>query len=169
MVKLEPFTKADFDKLISWVNSEEILVQFAGPIFTFPLTHQQLEQYLEDKNRFVYKVVHLPTNTSIGHAEISLSDESTAILCRILIGDPIYRGQGLGQKIVNKLLEISFTQFAAEKAELNVFDWNVSAIKCYEKAGFVINPNKTKKRDVNGETWTALNMTIDKGQWKSLQ
>lgn len=26
--------------------------------------------------------------------------------------------------------------------KLNVFDWNLSAIKCYENAGFKTNPNK---------------------------
>ena len=168
MIKIEPFEKIDFDTLISWVDNEEILIRFAGLIFTFPLTHQQLERYLEDKNRFAYKVVNLLTQTTVGHGEIYLSNKNVAILCRIIIGNPSNRGKGLGLQIVNNLLEISFTRHSADKAELNVFDWNVNAIRCYEKAGFIINERKTKKREVQGQSWTALNMTIDKIEWERL-
>ena len=57
MIRLEPFATSDFNKLISWVDSEEDLIQFAGPIFKFPLTERQLEKYLEDKSRFAFKVI----------------------------------------------------------------------------------------------------------------
>jgi len=54
MIKLEQFDETDFDRLISWVDSEEFMLQFAGPIFTFPLTIDQLESYISDKNRFAF-------------------------------------------------------------------------------------------------------------------
>jgi len=38
MITLEPFDREDFERLINWVDNEEILVQFGGPIFSFPLT-----------------------------------------------------------------------------------------------------------------------------------
>ena len=160
MITLQPFTPADFDRLISWVDSEKTLVQFAGPDFTYPLTHPQLENYLDNRNRHVYKVVDIAANSTIGHAELFLPDETSARLCRILIGDPANRGKGFGQQIVQKLLEIVFTKFNREKADLNVFEWNTGAIKCYENAGFMINPEKTRQREVNGKTWTALVMSI---------
>ena len=167
MIKLVPFDKTDFNQLISWIDSQETLMQFAGPIFTYPLTAQQLIQYLDDKKRIAYKVVNELHNQSIGHAEIYLPNKQMAYLCRIMIGDPVYRGKGFGQQIVNQLLEIAFTQLGVEKTELNVFDWNTNAIKCYEKAGFVINSDKAKKRVVKGQTWTALNMTLTKTQWQT--
>ena len=49
MIKLVQFENTDFDRLISWVYSEEFMIQFAGPIFTFPLTTEQLELYVSDK------------------------------------------------------------------------------------------------------------------------
>ena len=169
MIKLEPFAESDFDTLISWATSEEVLVQFAGRLFSFPLTHQQLHTYLQDKNKFIYKVADASTTKSIGHAEIYLPGTETAVLGRIIIGNADYRGKGLCHQIINALLRITFTQFTVEKAELNVFDWNECAIKCYQRAGFTMNPGKTKERTVNGKTWIALNMTIEKINLKNDQ
>jgi RimJ/RimL family protein N-acetyltransferase len=169
MIKIEPFGIMDFEQLISWVDSEETLIQFAGPIFTYPLTTKQLMQYMQDKNRYAYKVMDVLKDQTIGHAEIYLLNSHTAILCRLIIGNPKHRGKGLGQEIVSHILNIAFTQLGVEKTELNVFDWNTSAIKCYEKTGFVINPGKTKKREVKGQTWMALNMSIDKINWHRLK
>lgn len=166
MIKLAPFEISDFDKLISWIDSEEMLLQFSGPAFTFPLTNGQLKINLEDKNRFAYRVVDLSTKSMIGYSEIYLSDKTSALLGRIIIGEPEFRGKGFGQQIVKNLLEISFNQFEIEKAELNVFDWNINAIKCYEKVGFTINPDKIYTREIKGEIWTAMNMVIDKSSWK---
>lgn len=165
MIQLQPFTKTDFAQLIAWVDTEELLMQFAGSLFHFPLRAAQLEIYLKEKNRFAYKVVDLSTNSSIGHAEIYLTDNEVASLCRILIANPAHRGKGYGYQVVQQLLAFSFTQLKVKQAALNVFDWNTSAIRCYEKAGFSINESNIQKREVNGKIWTALNMTINKSHW----
>jgi RimJ/RimL family protein N-acetyltransferase len=161
MIKLEPFTKNDFSRLVSWVKNEEELIQFAGPFFTFPLTEDQLEKYLEDKNRFAYKVIEIISNQTIGHCEIYLTEVS-AKLCRILIGEKSFRGKGFGSEVVTLLVEKCFNEFSYSHAELNVYDWNTSAIKCYEKAGFVVNPKKSKTIEVNNKIWTSINMFIKK-------
>ena len=109
-------------------------------------------------------VVDEATRTSLGHCEIYLT-ETSALLGRIIIGEAQWRGKGLGEQIVNRLLEIAFTELNQNMAELNVFDWNIGAIKCYEKCGFTINPNKKYTREINGKTWTAVNMVLDKDAW----
>lgn len=165
MVKLEPFTKNDFAQLIAWVDTEEQLMQFAGPLLHFPLRTAQLEIYIKEKKRYAFKVVDLFTYNSIGHGEIYLSSNNVASLCRILIGDPALRGKGYGYQVVQQLLSISFSQLNVQKVMLNVFDWNTGAIRCYEKAGFSIDETNTQQRDVNGKKWTALNMTLSKSHW----
>ena len=164
MITLEKFDSSSLDKLISWIDSPEALMQFAGPSYTFPLSKEQLDQSSKDLNRHAYSVVDTNSNTTIGHAEIHLTNDG-AILRRILIGDPNMRGKGLCSPLVDHLLQIVFAELNQEKVELNVFDWNTSAIKCYEKAGFTINPNKVLERTVNGKTWFALNMVLDKVNW----
>jgi len=161
MLTLQKFTKSDYSRLISWVDTAETLMQFAGPKFTFPLTEEQLDESLSDQNRFPFKVIDTAIGVCIGHAEIYITEDS-ACLGRILIGDSQLRGKGLGQEIVSQLLNYCFNNLSKRKIELNVFDWNVNAIKCYEKVGFTINPDKKLEREINGKKWVALNMTLNK-------
>ena len=160
-IRLGKFDREGYARLISWVESEEALMQFAGPLFTFPLTAAQLDVSLSDKNRTAFTVIDNETNLSIGHAETYLMENSVKI-GRILIGNKAYRNKGLGQQIVELLLTFSFSNYNRTTVELNVFDWNTAAIKCYEKAGFTITPDKKMERKIKNETWIALNMAIDK-------
>lgn len=151
----------DYDRLIGWIDSAEILMQFAGPAFHFPLTHEQLSESLNDEKRLSFVVVEDSTNEAIGHAEIYKADNS-AFFGRLLIGDEQRRGKGTGLSVVSALLRIAFDDLNYSLAELNVFDWNVAAIRCYQKAGFVLNPEKKAERRVNGQMWTAVNMRLPK-------
>jgi RimJ/RimL family protein N-acetyltransferase len=166
MITLESFEKEDFERLINWVNDEETLVQFSGPIFSFPLTIIQLEEYINDKKRLPFKVIDQSNKATIGHAELySSEDIKTIKICRILIGDPQKRSVGFGQQIINELLKIAFLELGKEKVELNVYDWNTNAIKCYQNVGFIKCQEKTFNSEVGGKVWTAINMTIDKQVW----
>ena len=166
MIRLEKFDKADYPHLIFWVDSEEMLMQFAGPVFNFPLTVEQLDKSLHDANRFAFKVLEISTNSIIGYAEIYLTADS-AFLGRLLIGEKKYRGKGLGGQIVTQLLNYSIINLEQTRSELNVFNWNIAAIKCYEKAGFMMNPGKISSRRIKDQTWVVLNMTLDKDKWKT--
>lgn len=165
MVRLNQFRQAHYSRLISWVDSAEALMQFAGPRFVFPLTDEQLDNSLNDKNRVAFYVTEIDTGICVGHAEIFLT-RTSARLESLLIGDRLLRGKGLGQAMVLKLLDYSFNQLDQVQVELNVFDWNIGAIKCYEKVGFTINPDKTNEGEINGKKWITLNMTIDKKIWE---
>ena len=165
MIKLEAFTQLDFDRLISWIDNKELLMQIAGPNFSFPLTVDQLQKYLDDKNSFAFNVIDTSDNNIIGHAEIYLSNDDTCKLDKVLIGDKSNRGKGFGLQLINELVRYSFETLGVREVELNVFDWNIAGIKCYERAGFGFNYNKKMTMTINDEVWTALNMTIDKEKW----
>jgi len=166
-IRLDKFRRDNYGDLIAWIDTEETLMQFAGPLFKFPLTSMQLDNSLSDNKRFAFRIVNNQTNLPIGHSEVYLS-ENTAKLGRILIGDKEQRGKGLGKEIVRMLLEFVFSKTDKEIVELNVFDWNIGAIKCYEKVGFAINPHQKLERKVKDQTWIAVNMTIDKFSYQSI-
>jgi len=155
MIQLRAFTRSDYAQLISWISNAEMLMQFAGPRFTFPLTASQLDGTLNEPNRYAFAVTE--NGKTIGHAEIYIGT-TKAWIGRIIIGDPTLRGKGKGKQLMDLLLQIVFIQHQQQVVELNVFDWNTAAIKCYESMGFVINPNGNTTRHVNGEARTVLNM-----------
>ena len=117
-IHLQPFTIEDTETLSKWIEDEKSLFQFAGDIFRFPITNAQIQEYLADFNRYVYKV--FISNKVVGHAEIYLDAEQSAKLCRILIGDPAMRGKGIGKLVISQLLTIAFTEFEVLKVHLNV-------------------------------------------------
>ena len=166
MIRLEKFDKKSYSELINSIKNAKDLMQFGGPEFTFPLTEQQIDKTLSDENRIAFRVVNTVDVTTIGHCEIYFN-QGSAKLGRILIMDQNQRGKGIGEKMVILLLEFILENRKERNIELNVFDFNIGAIKCYEKVGFVINPDKKLIREVDGESWTALNMVLNLEEWKN--
>lgn len=159
MIEFHPFTENDFDTLIRWNQTEEELVQFAGPIFTFPLTRDQLTNYIQSTSRTPLKVVLSSTNQTIGHCELNY-ENSIRRLSRILIGEKEWRGQNIGEHIVRKMVEVFFEDPLIKEVDLNVFDWNIPAQRCYKRVGFEFTDAETNQLIVNGKTWKTLNMIL---------
>lgn len=165
MVLLENFTESDFDQLIAWVDTKELLVTIAGTDLMFPLTSAQLLAYLNQENSHSFTMVDGSTKRRIGHAEILVKDEGLCKIDKLLVGDKSIRGRGIGRAAVNALVDYSFESLGADVVELNVFDWNVAGIKCYENCGFSPTPNSSLVFEVDGNRWTAFNMRIYKERW----
>lgn len=168
MIRLEPFNESDFKLLISWVDSKELLITIAGTEFTFPLTSSQLLTYLHEEKGHPFNLVDSCDNKIIGHAQVLIKENGLCKIDKLIIGDKSIRGQGIGQAAIHSLLRYSFENLNATVVELNVFDWNVAGIKCYEKCGFIRNEDKTQTFQMENSTWTAFNMTIDKSRWLEL-
>ena len=165
MITLKPFTTEDFPRIISWIDNQELLVTIAGTDFTFPLTIDQLENYRKKANSHAFNIVEASEDRVIGHAEILSSGEGVYKIDKLLIGEQANRGKGIGQQAIHQLLTYSFDRLNARQVELNVFDWNIGGIRCYEKCGFRFNPNKKSIFQVGDKSWTALNMTVDRTDW----
>ena len=164
MIKLEPFTQQDFKRMIAWIDSNETLITIAGHYFSFPLTEDQLERYLNDANSYSFNIIDTEENQVIGHAEIVSSGDNNFKIDKLII-DPLSRGKGVGQQVMKELVNYAFTQLQATTIELYVFEQNRAAIRCYEKTGFVISTNIIGSFLVGDEYWNAFSMMINKGDW----
>ena len=58
MIRLEKFEKDSYKDLISWVDNKEMLMQFAGPAFDFPLTNEQLDKSISDVFKLQIMFIH---------------------------------------------------------------------------------------------------------------
>jgi len=173
-IELKPFERDDFSRLMDWIKTPEFLLQWAGPIFTFPLDELQLDSYLKGSQgnsplRRIYKAVNTSDHRVIGHIElndINLRNKA-ATLCRVLVGDPILRGKGIGPQMVKELLQIGFGQFGLHRIDLYVFDFNEAAIRCYEKVGFRKEGRIREARKIGDEYWSLYQMSILEDEWRS--
>ncbi len=175
MIRLAHFQEADFGQLIEWIHDEEILTNWAGNLFRFPLSKDSLEWYIKDTNilndsdAFVYKAIDTDGKT-IGH--ISLGGISwknrSARITRVLIGNTTERGKGCCQGMIKALLKIAFEELHLHRISLGVYHNNTPATRCYEKAGFV---TEGIQRDIlwyKDEWWSMIEMSILETEWYAL-
>lgn len=160
-LELIPFERKHFDLFKSWITNEEDMVQFAGTIFRFPLTNDQLEAYLNEEKLQPFQVVLKGTDSVIGHCELNYQNDIPR-LSRVLIADPRYRGVGLGEDLIRLMAQTLFKDTSVNVVDLNVFAFNKAAISCYKKVGFVINPDKSVNVPVGQKQWLCLNMTLNR-------
>lgn len=172
MVELKFFERSDFNQLIKWVDSPEFLLQWGGPGFDYPLNDTQLEKYIENANdnnseSLVYKVIDKETGDVIGHISLGKIDRKnkSARVGKVLVGDKNARGKGIGQQMIKEILKIAFDELQLHRVSLGVFDFNVSAITCYEKAGFIKEGLHRDSRKNGNEYWSLWEMSILENEW----
>ena len=175
LIKLEKFKACDISTLISWIPDKEFLLQWGGPAYKFPLTEDQLQDEInmmsiEPSKALMFTVKIADTNEIVGHIQLLSIDlvNMSARIGRVLVGDKKIRNKGIGMEMINAILEIAFETFKLHRVDLGVFDFNKSAIACYEKAGFKIEGTFRDVRKVNDEYWSLINMSILEGEYRKV-
>lgn len=172
MIELKYFERTDFKQLMQWIDSPEFLIQWSGSNFSYPLTESQLEKYIEQANHdnaetLVYTVVSKETGDTIGHISLGKIDRrnKSARVGKVLVGDKNVRGNGIGQQLIREILKVAFDELQLHRVCLGVYDFNVSAIACYEKVGFVKEGLLRESTKSNDEYWNMWEMSILENEW----
>jgi RimJ/RimL family protein N-acetyltransferase len=176
MIKLEYFTTNDFQLLIDWIDNEDLLTNWAGSQFRFPLTAEKLDWYLKDANDFedsgtlIYKAIDMETNQTVGHISLTAINRRnrSARITRVLVGNNAERGKGIGENITKALMQIGFEDLNLHRMSLGVYTFNEPGIRCYKKCGF-----KTDGilRDItrHGDAfWSLMEMSILENEWREM-
>ncbi|MBG9795654.1 aminoglycoside adenylyltransferase [Paenibacillus dendritiformis] len=177
MITLQYFAPSDFQQLISWSGDEAFLLQWAGPEFKYPLTEDQLLEYIkgandvERSNRLIYKAVETETNQTVGHISIGRIERynRSARIGKVLIGNKSSRGKGYGTQIMQQALRIGFEDLHLHRISLGVFDFNESARRCYEKLGFVQEGVTRDARRYQDSYWSLIEMSILEDEWRNMK
>lgn len=133
-VSLRPLDVCDLDRTRAWIHQIEvhdnlILSSKAG-------TDQAswFEQYEKDSTKQVYAIevsgLHVG-NISLFHIDPVHSRAQISIF----IGDPRWRGQGIGSAALRNAFELAFYKLGLEKVFLEVLADNAAAINTYRKVG----------------------------------
>lgn len=175
MIRLEQFGQSDFKQLIDWISDEELLTNWSGALFSFPLTNNSLEWYISDTNiagssdAFVYKVVDAFDGRTVGH--ISLGGISwknrSARINRVFIGNE-ERNKGYCREMVQAALKIGFEELQLHRISLGLYDDNTAALKCYEKSGLKIEGISRDILWYKQRWWSMIEMSILEDEWKAM-
>ncbi len=173
MIELIPFDKSHFDLLIEWSPTSEFLLQWAGPGLTYPLTEDQLRLLLQSAcgnspSAYPYSARSRSDGRIIGHGELGFVDwrNLSAELMRILVGPADLRGKGYGEALVRELVRIGFRELGLHRLDLKVFDFNRSAIRCYERVGFRHEGTLREARKQGNEYWNTYIMGLLSHEWE---
>ena len=176
MIKLELFKAEDFQQLIDWIDTEELLIKWSGSLFSFPLTYSNLEWYIRKTNvpfesdAFVFKAVDTETGETVGH--ISLGGLSwknrSARISRVLVGNTAQQRKGICQAMTKAVLKTGFEELGLHRIGLGVYENNPAAIQCYQKCGLQI---EGVSRDIlwfNNTFLSMVEMSILEDEWRAL-
>jgi len=169
-MELSKFKQKYIPEVLGWVKNESEMVQWAGPIFSWPLSRKQFLKHLESAKiepPTLYPFGLYNNSKLIGYGELWGHNYNwdSAIASRIIVS-PRRRNRGLGQFMVSKLLEFGFEQLGLNRIGLGVFDFNKTAIKCYEKIGFTLEGTMRELAKVDDSYWNCHMMSILRKEWE---
>ena len=132
---LKPYNDSCFPVLKRWITGSDMLFQFAGTEFKYPITKDQV---------FNYRVTHTDRpwymaykdDEPVAFGELIPQEGDVPRLARLLIGEQTMRRRGIGVTFINLLIKECRRLFNSPAIELYVWDGNLPAIRCYEKCGF---------------------------------
>lgn len=163
MIRIEEFTQEDIPTMLKWLEGtdERFLYQFAGPRYHFPLTEEQLVQTISSSDYLPFKVVDVESNVIVGHCQFMRinHETSSASIGRLLI-NPVSRGRGYGSQMIQEMINYAKSELKVKDLLLRVFDFNTSAIKCYEKMGFIKQETEIVEVKKFDEEWKCISMKL---------
>ena len=153
MIQLKYITENEFQYLVDWNNEkdEEYLFQWAGPqIYKYPITTEQIKMRTQAENVQIFVI--LSNGKAVGSIELVKLNQSLANVGRFIIRED-EKSKGIGTFALKKIAEMAFTEMNLSKLILGVFCYNVSAIRCYEKCGFLVKEYR-KSENANMGAYT---------------
>ena len=163
---------ADAEFIFQWRNDKETTV-YMGRKFRTQRTMEQVKDSLQNvissdsKDSIYYAIAKKGTREYLGGIDLTSIDpiDKTCILS-IVIGKNENRNKGIASEAISLILDIAFNKLHLHKVELNVFEKNIAAIKCYKKNGFMIEGNKREHMLINGKYENLIQMGILETEYK---
>lgn len=156
---LQPFTVQHFPLLEKWITDKDILFQYSGTYFQFPVTLKQLADYRKKHPERRFYIGYL-ANVPYAFGELIPKNDEPPRLARLLIGDPTLRGKGLGEIFVRELITEAKTLFNPPDIDLFVLKGNDQAIRCYQKVGFQFLENEGFTLEFEGQQHQVRKMRL---------
>jgi RimJ/RimL family protein N-acetyltransferase len=169
-IQLVPFAFEHYKTLEKEIPDAKLLMQWAGPKYSFPLSWEQMKNKIDEtdengKKNFLFSAEIQDASIIIGHIQLTIMDRATGIgnIGSVLIFKN-FRNNGFGKDILQEIVKFGFQDKNLNELRLNVFDFNESAIHCYQRIGFKEYAFEKNAREVENERWNLIRMKISREQ-----
>ena len=145
--------QADFTYIKNWISDERAHALWCANLLSFPLSTDSLRQYLREHEYDRGYVFVDKENRPVGFFIYVVNEQEKSGFLKFIMVDNRLRGQGYGTEMLRQLLQGVYANTDVSSVKLSVFDVNISARKCYEKAGFTVMENTPDAFSYRDEMW----------------
>ncbi|MBV7334263.1 GNAT family N-acetyltransferase [Chloroflexi bacterium TSY] len=165
-VKLRPLVTDDESTIKQW-RSDFALKRLTGPGAYLPSRSEQINIASSDSH-IPFGIVLIETDRLIGEISLSHIDWSNRVAeLGISIGEKECQGKGLGTEALELFIEYSFRELNLHRIELGVVDYNIRAIKSYEKLGFQLEGRLREYAERDYHRYDLLLFGLLRDEWKN--
>jgi RimJ/RimL family protein N-acetyltransferase len=152
---------------------------YADPEVARLTRYQQFALTNDEVDRFFYARILGPdaltlaihvreTDRLIGSCAFSqLDGDNGSALYHITIGEHDAWGKGYGTEATDLMLAHAFTRLGLHRVALTVFEYNVRAIRAYEKCGYVVEGRAREAVFRDGRYWDEIHMSVLAEEWEA--
>jgi len=170
-IRLRGAERADLPIFVRWFNDPEVTedLQSHSPMSLAEEEawfEQMLTRQLDERVRVIEARVaeNWVTIGNCGFFNIDWRCHSAEL--GIVIGEKTFWNQGYGTESMRLMLKYGFETLNLNRIMLDVYETNPRAIRCYEKAGFVLEGRKRQAMYKNGSYCDVLIMSVLRDEWK---
>jgi RimJ/RimL family protein N-acetyltransferase len=155
-VRLRAIERSDIPAFVLWLNDPE---RRRGLLVTDPMSHAREEVWFERQLASEDRVLAIEVETDSGWThvgnvalvKVNWKDRTGSVA--IMIGEKAHEGRGLAADAMRTLVRHAFGELNLHRLELEVFDFNERAIRCYERCGFRREGTKREALFRDGRYW----------------
>ncbi|WP_028540217.1 GNAT family N-acetyltransferase [Paenibacillus sp. J14] len=171
-IVLREYQLTDLSYMRQWVNDPEI-TNGLSDILLFPHTSYSTESYLKmmiegstEIKGFI--IADKDSKEYVGQIDLHKIDwKNRNAVMGIVIGRKEYLGKGYGSEAIRMLQDFVFQSLNLNRLELEVYEYNERAYRCYLKCGFKEEGRLRKKLYKNGKYWDIICMSILRSEYES--
>ena len=169
-ITLREYRWDDLPHIREWVNDYEITNNLHD-VFLFPNTMHDTESFLKlmiegSAKSKGFIISEKDTLSYIGQIDLHQIDyKNSFATLGIVIGKKNYLGKGFGQEAIEVLQHFVFNTLNLNRLDLEVYEYNERAYKCYLKCGFKEEGRMRKKLFRDGQYWDVIIMSILKNEY----
>jgi len=171
-VQLAAVQREYLPQYVEWLNDWEVS-QYLMPGTAVPFSVEDENEWFDHQRKedgsFVFAILALPDNKLIGNCGLNRVDmKNRSGVFGIFIGDKNYWNKGFGTDATRSLLRFAFEELGLNRVELEVYDFNLRAMRAYEKAGFRRDGVRRQGLYRNGQFHDEIIMCILREEWNAL-